>query len=88
MPSIIDDTVKVLESMNLRAFPVESPPGYSSIVVNLPHDAQAYFVWAKIDKDDFAFRLARFWTSDNPFSTLVIPDLIHALSQTRDMARQ
>jgi hypothetical protein len=88
MPSIIDDTIQVLEFMNLKAFPVESPVGYASIAVNLPHDAQAYFVWAKIDKDDYAFRLARFWASDNPFSMMVMPDLIQALAQTRTMARR
>ena len=88
MPSIIDDTMVVLSSMNLQAIPVETPPGFSGIQVNLPNEAQAFFIWAKIDKDDFAFRLARFWANENPFSMLVIPNLIDALARTREMARQ
>ena len=88
MPSIIDDTIVVLSSMNLQAIPVETPPGFSGIQVNLPNEAQAFFIWAKIDKDDFAFRLARFWANENPFSMLVIPNLIDALARTREMARQ
>lgn len=88
MPSIIDDTTVVLSSMNLQAIPIETPPGYAGIQVNLPNEAQAFFIWAKIDKDDFAFRLARFWANENPFSMLVIPNLIDALARTREMARQ
>lgn len=88
MSSIIDDTITVLKSMNLEATPVETPPGFSGIQVNLPHETQVYFVWAKIDKTDYAFRLARFWNSDNPFSMMIIPNLIDALYQIRSMARQ
>jgi hypothetical protein len=88
MSSIIDDTIIVLRSMNLEAIPVETPPGFSGIQVNLPHETQAYFVWAKIDKDDFAFRLARFWNAESPFSMMIIPNLIDALARIRELARQ
>jgi len=88
MKTIIDDTMEVLSSMNLLAIPVETPPGFSGIQVILPNETQAFFIWAKIDKDDFAFRLARFWANENPFSMLVIPNLIDALARTREMARQ
>ena len=88
MKSIIDDTTEILTSMNLRVIPVETPPGYSGLQVDLPNDSQAFFVWAKIDKEDYAFRVARFWANENPFSMLMIPNLIEALARTREMARQ
>jgi len=88
MKTIIDDTIVVLSSMNLQAIPVETPPGFAGIQVILPNETQAFFIWAKIDKNDFAFRLARFWANENPLSMLVIPNLIDALARTREMARQ
>ncbi len=84
--SIVDDTLNILKSMNLYAQKVTTPPGYAGIQVNLPNDAQAFFVWTKIDQDDFHFRLARFWANENPFSMWVSPNLIEALARTRVMA--
>jgi hypothetical protein len=88
MFSIIDDTMNILKSMNLDAQRVSTPPGYAGIQVNLPNDAQAFFVWTKIDQTDFHFRLARFWANENPFSMWVSPNLIEALAKTRVMANQ
>jgi len=88
MKSIIDDTLDVLKSMNLQAEKVTTPPGYAGIQVDLPHDSQAFFVWSKIDGNDFHFRLARFWANENPFSMWVSPNLIEALAKTRVMANQ
>jgi len=87
MQTIIDDTMAVLATINLESARVETPPGFDGIAVNLPNDAQAFFIWARIDKYDYAFRLARFWTNDNPFSMLVIPNLSDALVAIREMAR-
>ena len=86
--SIIDDTIQILASMNLRVISVETPPGFKGIRVDLPNDAQAFFVWAKIDKDDYAFRIARFWANENPFSMLMMPNLTEALARIRELARQ
>lgn len=88
MPSIIDDTMNILKSINLDAQRVSTPPGYAGIQVNLPNDSQAFFVWTKIDQTDFHFRLARFWANENPFSMWVSPNLIEALTKTRVLANQ
>ena len=88
MPSIIDDTMNILKSINLDAKRVSTPPGYAGIQVNLPNDAQAFFVWTKIDETDYHFRLARFWANENPFSMWVSPNLIEALAKTRVMTNQ
>jgi hypothetical protein len=88
MPSIIDDTMNILKSINLDAQRVSTPPGYAGIQVNLPNDNQAFFVWTKIDQTDYHFRLARFWANENPFSMWVSPNLIEALAKTRVMANQ
>jgi hypothetical protein len=88
MPSIIDDTMNILKSINLDAKRVSTPPGYAGIQVDLPNDAQAFFVWTKIDETDYHFRLARFWANDNPFSMWVSPNLIEALAKTRVMTNQ
>jgi hypothetical protein len=88
MPSIIDDTMNILKSINLDAQRVSTPPGYAGIQVNLPNDSQAFFVWTKIDATDYHFRLARFWANENPFSMWVSPNLIEALTKTRVLANQ
>jgi hypothetical protein len=88
MSSIIDDTIAILSSMNLVAKKVSTPPGYAGLQVDLPHDAQAFFIWTKIDKDDFHFRMARFWENENPFSMWVSPNLIEALAKTRVLTNQ
>jgi hypothetical protein len=67
---------------------VTTPPGYEGIQVELPHDAQGYFVWAKIDNQDFAFRLARFWEGSNPMSMVISPTLIDAIAQTQVLAKR
>lgn len=87
MSSIIDDTMGILQSMNLQVKKVSTPPGYAGLEVSLPNNSQGYFVWAKIDNEDFAFRLARFWTNDNPLSMLISPTLPDALKQTRVFAK-
>ena len=88
IPSIIDDTMQILSSMGLKAVKVSTPPGYAGIQVELPHDTQAFFVWSKIDNVDFHFRLARFWTKDNPFSMWVCPDLTGAIAKTQVLINQ
>lgn len=69
--------------MNLNAHKVTTPPGYSGIQVNLPNDTQAFFVWTKMDGNDYHFRVARFWERENPFAMLVSTNLIDALAKIR-----
>lgn len=88
MTSIIDDTIQILESMNLNAQKVTTPPGYSGIQVILPNDTQAFFVWTKMDGNDYHFRVARFWESENPFAMLVSTNLIDALAKTRILTKR
>jgi hypothetical protein len=88
MSDIIEDTINVLKSMGISSYRVSTPPGYAGIQVNLPNDAQAFFVWTKIDQFDYHFRLARFWANENPFSMWVSPNLIEALAKTRVLANQ
>jgi hypothetical protein len=88
MPSIIEDTVSILASMNLEGVRVSTPPGYAGLQVELPNNSQAYFVWSKIDNEDFHFRLARFWENDNPFSMVVCPSLPEAIAQALVFIKQ
>jgi hypothetical protein len=89
MATIIDDTIKILESMNLIVMRVSTPPGHAGIRVILPDDSQAYFVWEKMDgADDYHFRIARFWEDENPFSMWVSTNLIQALAKTRILTAQ
>lgn len=88
MPSIIDDTIAILESMDLPVAKVATPPGHAGIRVILPHDAQAYFVWSNMDDGDWHFRVARFWEDENPFSMWVSTNLIEALTKTRILTIQ
>ena len=83
MKTIIDNTIEILSSMNLKAIKVTTPPGYAGIQIDLPNDSQAFFVWSKMDDNDFHFRTARFWANDNPFSMSICPNLPAALAQTR-----
>jgi hypothetical protein len=69
--------------MNLKANKVTTPPGYAGIQIDLPNDSQAFFVWSKMDDDDFHFRTARFWANDNPLSMWICPNLPEALAKTR-----
>jgi hypothetical protein len=86
--TIIDDTVDVLTAMNLTVTKVSTPPGYSGLQVYLPNDTQAFFIWTKIDQEDYHFRMARFWQSENPFSMWIAPNLIQALAKTRVLTNQ
>lgn len=83
MPTIIDDTIKILESLNLPVAKVSTPPGHAGLRVLLPDDSQAYFVWSSMDDGDYHFRVARFWEDENPFSMWVSTNLIEALAKTR-----
>jgi len=88
MKTIIDDTIDILQSMNVVATRVSTPPGFAGIQVDLPNETQAYFVWTKIDSDDYHFRIAKFWESENPFAMWTSPSLIDALSKTRILTKQ
>ena len=88
MKTIIDDTIDILESMNVVATKVSTPPGFAGIQVDLPNETQAYFVWSKLDGDDYYFRIARFWESENPFAMWTSASLIVALSKTRILTKQ
>jgi len=88
MKTIVDDTIDILSTMNLQAKPVSTPPGFTGIQIELPNEAQAFFVWSKLDSQDYCFRIARFWESENPFSMWSCQSLIDALAKTRVMAKQ
>lgn len=88
MTTIIDSTLQVIASMGLEGSRVTALPGYAGIAVALPNDSQAYFVWSKMDDDDFHFRLARFWQNENPLSMWVSTDLIEAIAKTRVLTNQ
>lgn len=88
MLSIIDDTIGILSAMGLESFRVSTPPGFAGISVNLPNESQAFFVWSKMDDNDFHFRVARFWQNENPFSMWTCPDLIEAIVKTRVLTNQ
>lgn len=83
MTTIIDSTIEILTSMNLSVKKITTTPGFAGIQVDLPNDSQAFFVWSKMDDNDFHFRTARFWDNENPFSMWVCPTLPDALAQTR-----
>lgn len=81
--SIIDTTLNILRGMGLEANFVTATRGYAGITAQLPNDAQAFFVWSKMDEDDFHFQVARFWQSDNPFSIMAFDNLPSAIENTR-----
>ena len=83
MKSIIEDTIGILRGMGLEVNPVTTAPKFAGIVAKLPNDSQVFFVWSEMGEDDFHFRVARFWQSENPFSMMVCEDLISALVNLR-----
>jgi len=85
--NILDDVLAVLWNMGLTANRVNTPPGFAGLSVYLPNNGYAFFVWSKIDNDDYYFRLARFWANDNPFSMWVCNDLIQAISKTKVLSQ-
>jgi len=88
MLSIIDDTIGILSSMGLSSTRVTTTPGFAGLSVSLPNESQAFFIWSKMDDNDFHFRVARFWQNENPFSMWTCPDLIEAIVKTRVLANQ
>jgi hypothetical protein len=83
--TIIETTQEIIESLGLEAKKVTTPPGYVGLAISLPNDSQAFFIWTKMDDNDFHFRVARFWEKDNPQSMFVCPDLISAISKTKTL---
>jgi hypothetical protein len=81
--TIIETTQEIIEGLGLEVNKVSTPPGYAGLSVALPNDSQAFFIWSKMDGDDYHFRIARFWANDNPFSMFICPDLISAIAKTK-----
>jgi hypothetical protein len=81
--TIIETTQEIIKSFGLEAKKVTTPPGYVGLAISLPNDSQAFFIWTKMDDNDFHFRIARFWEKDNPHSMFVCPDLISAIAKTK-----
>jgi hypothetical protein len=81
--SIIEDTISILRGMGLEVNPVTTTPRFAGIVAKLPNDSQVFFVWSEMGEDDFHFRVARFWQSENPFSMMAFEDLTAALVNLR-----
>jgi hypothetical protein len=88
MTSIIEDTAQILRGMGLEVNPVATPPRFAGLVAKLPNDSQVFFVWSEMDENDFHFRVARFWQSENPFSMMVFEDIISALVNLRILINQ
>lgn len=66
MDTILDTTLDLFKSLGLEGRHVTAHPGYVALAVDLPNDGHAYFVWSKMDLNDFRFRVASFWISGNP----------------------
>lgn len=81
--TIIETTQEIIKSLGLEVSRVTTPPGYAGLSINLPHDSQAFFIWTKMDEDDYHFRIAKFWAKDNPFAMFICPDLISAIAKTK-----
>ena len=88
MTSIIEDTAQILRGMGLEVNAVATPPRFAGLVAKLPNDSQVFFVWSEMDENDFHFRVARFWQSENPFSMMAFEDLISALVNLRILINQ
>ena len=88
MQTILDATIGVFNSMGLKGEPISTPPGYAGLVVDLPNDFQAYFVWSKMDDNDFSFRVARFYENESRKSIWVMDNLISAIAQMRVLTTQ
>lgn len=83
MNNIIETTQEIIQGLGLKANKVSTPPGYAGLSVTLPNDSQAFFIWTKMDEDDYHFRIARFWSNDNPFAMFICPDLTSAIAKTK-----
>jgi hypothetical protein len=81
--NIIETTQEIIQGLGLKANKVSTPPGYAGLSVTLPNDSQAFFIWTKMDEDDYHFRIARFWSNDNPFAMFICPDLTSAIAKTK-----
>lgn len=84
METILDTTLEMFKSIGLEGKRVTAHPGYVALAVDLPNDAHAYFVWTKLDGNDFRFRVASFWIQDGSnqplFKSSNLPD---AFAKTR-----
>ena len=83
MTTILDTTQEIIQDLGLQVSRVATPPGYAGLSVSLPHDSQAFFIWTKMDEDDYHFRIARFWANDNPFAMFICADLTSAIAKTK-----
>ena len=83
MTTILETTQEIIEGLGLTATRVSTPPGYAGLAIALPNDSQAFFIWTKMDGDDYHFRIARFWANDNPFAMFICPDLTSAIAKTK-----
>ena len=83
MNTIIETTQEIIQGLGLEVNRVTTPPGFAGLSINLPNDSQAFFIWSKMDEDDYHFRIARFWAKDNPFAMFVCPDLTSAIAKTK-----
>lgn len=83
MNTIIETTQEIMQGLGLQATRVSTPPGYAGLSIELPNDSQAFFIWTKMDENDYHFRIARFWTKDNPFAMFICPDLTSAVAKTK-----
>ena len=83
MTTIIETTQEIIQGLGLEVNRVTTPPGFAGLSINLPNDSQAFFIWSKMDEDDYHFRIARFWAKDNPFAMFVCPDLTSAIAKTK-----
>jgi hypothetical protein len=81
--TIIETTQEIIQGLGLEVNRVTTPPGFAGLSINLPNDSQAFFIWSKMDEDDYHFRIARFWAKDNPFAMFVCPDLTSAIAKTK-----
>lgn len=81
--SILETTQEIIQGLGLEAKRVTTPPGYAGLSIDLPNDSQAFFIWSKMDEDDYHFRIARFWAKDNPFAMFICPDLTSAIAKTK-----
>lgn len=85
MNSIVDDTFCIIESLGLPVSIAETSPGYEGLSVELPSGASAFFIWSKISKGDFQFRLARFWEEGSPNSEEIRENLPSAIGKIKEI---
>jgi hypothetical protein len=65
----------------------ETPHGYEGLVVELPENSTAFFIWSKMNEGDFHFRLARFWENESPNSLEICPNLPQAIGKVREIVK-